>query len=137
MAPSAKEFFEEARAVYAGVVSELRLTGPVEANRYIPASTYTGDGVEYSVKFDDRAGTLRCWVTIRAKSAELTAEVEVIAAAAGVVERPGGISHSARNLKQMRKSLIAQAECVALVHPFLSAGAGAAEELMRQAGAGE
>ncbi|MER5449908.1 hypothetical protein ABT065_30445 [Streptomyces sp. NPDC002764] len=50
----------------------------------------------------------------------LTVDIEPLAITAGVVEKRGGISYSARNLKQMRKSLLGQAGYVRRVHPLLT-----------------
>jgi hypothetical protein len=63
-------------------------------------------------------------------------DIEPLAIVTGVVEKCGGISYSARNLKQLRKSLLGQADYVQRVHPFLNDTA-TAEDLMRQAGARE
>ncbi|MDT0485313.1 hypothetical protein [Streptomyces doebereineriae] len=64
----------------------------------------------------------------------LNVDIETLAIAAGVVDKRGGISYSARNLNQLRKSLQGQANYLQLVHPYYT-DATTAESLMRQAGA--
>jgi hypothetical protein len=135
MIPATKVFFEEVRAAYAVTSSYLELSGPAEAEHVIPVSTYKGDGVEYQIGLDPREGTVECSVSIAAESVTLTASIEDLALATGAVELRGRISYSARNLKQLRKSLSGQAEYVRLVHSLLSGSA--AEDMMRQAGARE
>jgi hypothetical protein len=61
--------------------------------------------------------------------------LEDVALAAGVVGLRGRVSYSARNLKQLRKSLLGQAEYVRLVHPILADSP--TEALMRRTGARE
>ncbi|MFF5372821.1 hypothetical protein [Streptomyces sp. NPDC013187] len=135
MIPAAKVFFEEVRAAYAVTANSLGLSGPAEDERVIPVSTYKGGGVDYQIGLDPREGTVECSVSIAKESVTLTASIEDLALATGAVELRGRISYSARNLKQLRKSLLGQAEYVRLVHPILSDSA--AEDLMRQAGARE
>jgi hypothetical protein len=135
MIPAAEVFFEEVRAAYAVTKSSLGLSGPAEDEHVIPVSIYKGGGVEYQIGLDPREGTVECNVSIAAESVTLTASIEDLALAAGAVELRGRLSYSARNLKQLRKSLSGQADYVRLVHPFLSGSA--AEDLMRQAGARE
>ena len=135
MVPSAKVFFEEVRAAYAEAAGALGLTGPTETEHVMPVSTYTDGGVEYQIRLDFREGAVECSAGIETESVTFTAGIEDLALAAGVVELRGRVSYSARNLKQLRKSLLGQAEYVRLVHPFL-ADSGA-EGLMRQAGARE
>jgi hypothetical protein len=65
----------------------------------------------------------------------LTVDIESLAIAAGIVDKRGGISYSARNLKQLRKSLLGQAGYVRRVHPLLTDEE--TEDLMRRAGARE
>ncbi|MFC4033344.1 hypothetical protein ACFO3J_17875 [Streptomyces polygonati] len=65
----------------------------------------------------------------------LRCDVEILALAAGVVERRGGISYSAASLRALRRSLEGQADYVRRVHPTLVDGKG--PEMMRKAGARE
>jgi hypothetical protein len=136
MIPSTKVFFEEVRAAYAGAAASLGLTGPAETEHVLPVSTYTGGGVNYEISLDLREGTVECRANIEKESATLTADIEDIALAAGIVERRGNISYSARNLKQFSKSLQGQVGCVQRAHPLL-ADADVAEDLMRRAHARE
>jgi hypothetical protein len=135
MVPSVKVFFEEVRAAYAETASSLGLAGPTETEHVLPVSTYQGGGVEYQVGLDFREGSVECRASTETESVAFTAGIEDLALASGVVELRGRVSYSARNLKQLRKSLLGQAEYVRLVHPFLADSA--AEDLMRQAGARE
>lgn len=136
MVPSAKSFFEEVRAVYAGTAAALELSGPVETTLVLPVSTYKGGAVEYRVSLNFREGAVSCRVKTKTDSVTLTVDIEPLAIAAGVVEKRGGISYSAQNLKQMRKSLLGQAGYVQRVHPLLT-DAATTEDLMRRAGARE
>ncbi|MGW8685413.1 hypothetical protein ACWGNN_31105 [Streptomyces sp. NPDC055817] len=120
---------------YAETVASLQLAGPVESDVVGPKSVYEGGQVKYSVFFDKSDGMMDCGVVFDAGSTELSADLEKVAVASGAVERSGGLSDSARSLKQMKMSLAGQAEYIRLVHPFL-AGDGAAE-IMRAAGARE
>ncbi|WP_146608167.1 hypothetical protein [Streptomyces sp. NTH33] len=133
MVPSAKVFFEEVRAAYAEAASSLGLTGPAEAEQVMPVSAYRCGGVEYQIGLGFRDGVVECSASTETESVAFTASIEDLALAAGVVDLRGRVSYSARNLKQLRKSLLGQAEYVRLVHPFLAGPA--AEGLMRQAGA--
>lgn len=136
MVPSVKVFFEEVRAAYSETASSLGLAGPTETEHILPVSTYIGSGVKYEIALDFREGTVECGACIETESAMLTADIKDLALAAGVVELLGRISYSARDLKQLRKSLQGQAEYVQRVHPLLS-GADVAEGLMRRADARE
>ncbi|MFJ9633937.1 hypothetical protein ACIRU8_40200 [Streptomyces sp. NPDC101175] len=136
MVPSAKSFFEEVRAVYAETAAALELSGPIESTHVLPVSTYESGGVEYEIALDFRDGSVECGVLFRTDSVTLTVDIEPLAIAAGVVEKRDGISYSARNLKQLRKSLLGQAGYVQRVHPLLT-DAATIEDLMRRAGAHE
>ncbi|GAA1334076.1 hypothetical protein GCM10009647_075510 [Streptomyces sanglieri] len=100
MVPSRKVLFEEVRAIYAGAAGSLRLTGPAETEHVLPVSTYTGSGVKYEISLDFREGAVECRANVEKESVTLAAGIEDIALAAGIVERRGNVSHSARNLKQ-------------------------------------
>ncbi|MET7498335.1 hypothetical protein [Streptomyces sp900116325] len=136
MVPSTKVFFKEVRAAYAGAAGSLGLTGPAETEHVLPVSTYTGGGVNYEISLDFRGGIVECRASIDRESVTLIADVEDIALAAGIVERRGNISYSARNLKQFSKSLQGQVDCVQRVHHLL-ADSDVAEDLMRRAHARE
>ncbi|WP_328778439.1 hypothetical protein OIE52_47105 [Streptomyces canus] len=133
---SAKDFFAEVRTACAPTAATLGLTGPEETERVMPRATYKGAYVEYRIRLDDSDATVECSAKIETDTVRLTAGIEALAIAAGVVEKRGGISYSARNLKQLRKSLQGQADYLQRVHPFF-ADATTAESLMRQAGARE
>ncbi|MEU0412950.1 hypothetical protein ABZ307_34730 [Streptomyces griseorubiginosus] len=135
MVPSARSFFEEVRATYADAATVLGLSGPTETELILPVSAYRGGAVVYEVSLDIKEG-VECSVSLDAESVTLTVDVELLAIAAGVVERRGGISTSARNLRQLRKSLQGQADYLQRVHLFLT-DAATAEDLMRRAGARE
>jgi hypothetical protein len=130
MVPSAKSFFEEVRTVYAETAVDLGLSGPVETTFVLPVSTYKGGGVEYEVALDFREGGVNCSVSFEVDSVTtLTMDIEPLAIAAGVVDKRGGISYSARKLKQLRKSLLGQTGYVQRVHPLLT-DAATTEDLM-------
>jgi hypothetical protein len=136
MVPSAKTFFTEVQAVYDPIATTLGLTGPEESERVLPTSHYTGPVVEYWSSLNYSEGTVRCSVELHADTYFLTVDIEPLAITTGIVEKRGGISFSAQNQKQLRKSLQGQADYVQRVHPFLT-DTDTAEELMRQAGARE
>ncbi|MDV9176639.1 hypothetical protein R6V09_41750 [Streptomyces sp. W16] len=137
MVPSTKSFFEEVRAAYAETAAALGLSGPVETTLVLPVSAYKGGGLEYEVALNFREGGVGCGVSFDVDPViTLTVDIEPLAIAAGVVEKRGGISYSARNLKQLRKSLVGQAGYVQRVHPLLT-DAATTEDLMRRAGARE
>ncbi|MEU6371830.1 hypothetical protein [Streptomyces sp. NPDC046909] len=129
-------FFDEVATAFADVADDLKLTGPQERNLVVPASIYRGAGVEYRIWLDNQEGTVGCDAKIHLEAVNLTADIEPLAIAAGVVEKRGGISYSARNLNQLRKSLHGQADYVRRVHPFL-ADPATAENVMRNADARE
>ncbi|MER8029579.1 hypothetical protein ABTZ78_11510 [Streptomyces bauhiniae] len=135
MVPSTQIFFDEVRAACQETMLSLGLTGPAEIDRVMPVSTYQGGGVEYQFGLDFREGAVECHVGTETESATFTAGIEDVALAARVVELRGRMSYSARNLKQLRKSLLGQAEYVRLVHPVLADSP--TEDLMRRAGARE
>lgn len=134
MIPTAKAFFEEVRTSCAAMAASLGLTGPEEEDVVMPSSRYKGTVVEYWISLDYAEGTVGCRAVIDAEAYLLTVDLEPLAITAGVVEKRGGISFSARNLKQLGKSLLGHADYIQRVHPFLSEPAGA-EDLMRHAGA--
>ncbi|MFJ9896045.1 hypothetical protein ACIQPR_22275 [Streptomyces sp. NPDC091280] len=136
MVPSAKVFFTEVRTVYTPVAAALGLTGPEESDLVAPSTYYAGPVVGYRITFGYREGTISGSVELHRDAYCLTVDVEQLAMAIGVVEKRGGISFSAKNQKQLRKSLQGHADYAQLVHPFL-ADLDAAEKLMRQAGARE
>ncbi|MFD6425912.1 hypothetical protein [Streptomyces sp. NPDC060198] len=135
MVPSAQVFFVEVRASFEATARTLGLTGPQETEHVLPVSTYTGGGVTYGVSIDFREGAVQCRAEIEGESVIFTAGIEEVSLAAGMTERRG-ISCSARNLKQLRKSLQGQIDCVRRIHPLLSDG-DAAVGLMRRAHARE
>jgi hypothetical protein len=137
MVPTARAFFDQVHAAFVEVADRLGLTGPSESEFVLPTADYTGGGVEYSVFLELREGSVNTRVCIESESAAFTVDIEPLAVAAGIAEGRGGISFSARNLKQMKKSLAGQLRCVELVHPALSDDPVAAVELMRGAGARE
>ncbi|MFE4663780.1 hypothetical protein ACFRI7_02995 [Streptomyces sp. NPDC056716] len=134
---ASKSFFDEVRTAFAATAAELELTGPEESNQIMPHSIYRGSGVEYRVGLDfESGGYVEITAKIEMDSVRLRAEVEPLAIAAGIVEKRGGVSSSARNQKQMRKSLVGQVDYLRRVHPFL-ADPATAEDVMRRAGARE
>ncbi|MBO4254226.1 hypothetical protein [Streptomyces griseorubiginosus] len=137
MTQSATSFFEEVRVVYAETAAAAGLTGPTETERILPVSRYKGGGVEYAVSLDVREGAVECDVSFTTDALSFTVDIEPLAIAAGIVDKRGGISYSARNLKQLHKSLLDQAYYVRRVHPLLTADAATTEDLMRRARARE
>lgn len=135
MVPSERIFFEEVRSAFAETASALGLSGPSETYLVMPVAAYRSGEVEYRMLLDRRDGTVECSVKTETDSVMFTVGIEALALATQVVDRRGRLSYSARNLKQMKKSLLGQAEYVRLVHPFFADAAP--EELMRQAGARE
>ncbi|MFI7411283.1 hypothetical protein ACIBU0_21720 [Streptomyces sp. NPDC049627] len=135
--PAAKVFFEEVRAAFDSVAARLGLEGPVETERVLPVATYTRGVLEYETYLDQREASLEIHVGVRTKPTLFTAGVEPLAIAAGIVERRGGVSFSAHNLKQMKKSLAGQLRYVELLHPLLAGDTDSAVELMRKADARE
>ncbi|MEU6371827.1 hypothetical protein [Streptomyces sp. NPDC046909] len=133
MAPSAKVFFGEVRLAYSGVSARLGFVGPEENLDVVPAATYRGDGLVYEVCLDWRAGDVDTWVDFRSDAYLFHVGLEALALSLEIVEKRGGISYSARNLKQMKNSLEGQAAYVDLVHPIIAAGE--VERLMVEAGA--
>ncbi|MFF7134919.1 MULTISPECIES: hypothetical protein [unclassified Streptomyces] len=76
-------------------------------------------------------------VGLRTESILLSVDIEELAIAAGIVEKRGTVSFSARNLKQMKKSLVGQRAFVEPVHALLSGDPESAVRLMRAADARE
>lgn len=137
--PAAKVFFAEVRALFAEVAEKWQLEGPSERESRLPCVTsgYTGSGVTYECYFEWFEVHTKITVSLATGSGSLKVDVEPLAVAAGVVEKRGGVSYSARNVKQMKKSLAGQLAYVELVHPLLSQDPESAVELMRKAGARE
>jgi hypothetical protein len=136
MARRKVSFYGEVRAAFADTAEELKLTGPEERELVLPTAAYKGPGVAYRFRLDGQEGTVDCIVEVPAGAVDLVADIEPLAIAAGVVEKRGGISYSARNQSQLQKSLQGQVDYVRRVHPFL-ADPARAESLMRQADARE
>lgn len=134
MAVSARVFFDEVQTVYAPLAEALGLAGPEASEEVMPNSRYTGPAVRYRIALDYSEGRVGCSVALETDTFILTVDVEPLALTAGVVEKRGGISYSAHNLKQLRKSLQGQADYVHRVNPLII-DADAAQQLMRQAGA--
>lgn len=101
----------------------------------MPVAAYKGDGVSYRVRLDDTEGSVECGVMVETDTGMLTTDIETLALAVRAVDRRGAVSYSARNVEQLRKSLLGQAEYVRLVHPFLTGGDP--EGVLRRAGARE
>ncbi|WP_217240227.1 hypothetical protein [Streptomyces sp. AC555_RSS877] len=118
------------------MAAALGLTGPEETELVMPRVTYKSAVVEYRIRLDNSEASVEYSAKIDTGTVRLTADIEPLAIAAGVVEKRGGISYSARSLKQLRKSLQGQADYLQRVHPFF-ADAATAESLMRRAGARE
>ncbi|KUO22051.1 hypothetical protein AQJ91_05535 [Streptomyces dysideae] len=121
------------RAAYAETAARLDLIGPEEGRDVIPVSSYKVSELAYEVQLDVREGTVDTDVKVETDAIYLTMDIEALALALNVVEKRGGFSHSARNLKQLKKSLTGQVGYVELLHPMLSGGE--AEKVMVQAGA--
>ncbi|MFK0288800.1 hypothetical protein ACIQVL_51280 [Streptomyces sp. NPDC090499] len=134
--PSAKVFFNEVRAVYASTADALDLTGPEETEQIMPRASYKAAFIEYWISLDYAEGTVGCRVKTETDTIMLTVDIEPLAVSTGVAEKCGAISYSARNQKQLRKSLQGHAEYVQRVHQLLIDSA-TAESVMRQAGARE
>ncbi|WP_329127178.1 hypothetical protein [Streptomyces sp. NBC_01465] len=135
MVPSKAVFFREVQEAFADVVSELALNGPVESELVIPVSKYAEGSVIYEISLDAREGSVNTSVELVVGDASLICDVEDVAIAVGTLESRGKISFSARNLKQLKKSLIDQVGCVPAVHSFMMTPEG--ENIMRAAGARE
>ncbi|MBT2675203.1 hypothetical protein J7E95_31250 [Streptomyces sp. ISL-14] len=133
MVPSVKVFFEEVRGAYEETAARLGLVGPEERKDVIPVSSYKLGELAYEVQLDPREGSVSTQVKVETDAIFLTMDIEELALALNVVERRGGFSRSARNLKQLKKSLMGQVAYVELLHPLLSGGE--AERVMLQAGA--
>lgn len=72
MVPSAKVFFEEVQVVYAQTATVLGLSGPVATEKVIPAATYSGGGIAYTVFLDiTEGGTVGCSVETETDAAML------------------------------------------------------------------
>ncbi|WP_405737572.1 hypothetical protein OG885_30910 [Streptomyces sp. NBC_00028] len=136
MARQRFSLFDEVQMACADMADDLKLTGPAEDYVVAPTFTYRGVGVEYQFLVDGREGTVGCTVEVPTETANLTVGLEALAIAAGVVEKRGGISYSARNQNQFRKSLQGQVDYIRRVHPFLT-DPTTAEPLMRRADARE
>ncbi|MDN3029410.1 hypothetical protein [Streptomyces sp. S.PB5] len=136
MVPTAKVFFEEVRTACAPAVAGLGLTGPDESDEIMPCSDYKGAVVEYRLRLNESEGTVGCSAMTETDTIMLTLDIEPLAMAVGVVEKRGGVSYSARNLRQLRKSLQGLVDYVQRVHPFFT-DAATAQNVMRQAGARE
>lgn len=138
--PTAKVFFEEVRGAFAEVAEKLGLEGPTEVDRPyglpIAEATYTHGGLEYEAFLEQWEGYVTIKVQLKTDTHSLSADIEPLAIAAGIVEKRGGVSFSARGLKQMRKSLAGQLAYVELVHPLLTGDADSAAELLRKTSRG-
>ncbi|MBT2675648.1 hypothetical protein J7E95_33620 [Streptomyces sp. ISL-14] len=135
--PAAKVFFAEVRALCAEAAERWGLEGPGErrSDLLLATSRYSGGGLTYEFYFEWFEVHVKVSAVLETETGKMKADVEQLAIAAGVVEKGGGVSYSAQNQKQMKKSLEGQVRYVELLHPFLSGDREAAEELMRKAGA--
>lgn len=79
----------------------------------------------------------RGWAGLRTQDIWFTVDIEKLALAAGVVDKRGTVSYSARNPKQMKKSLVGQRAFVEPLHPLLRGDPEPAVRLMRRAEARE
>ncbi|MEU6381408.1 hypothetical protein [Streptomyces sp. NPDC046909] len=129
--PSGREFVEQVGEIYEEVAARIGLEGPSEAEGDVPTLIYSGQGVEYHTSYEDldSGKWVGCVVEVNTDDDRFTMPVDRLAAALGV----GGkrVSHRARSLKELRKTLRAQAAYVELAHPFLAGGD--AGEVMRSA----
>ena len=139
MVPGVEDFLTEVRAACADIADRLGLEGPGETESGPPlaVATYTGSGVTYDVVLGLWDGYVEIHACRETPSTLCKVSVEKLAVAAGAVDRPGGVSFSARSLRQMKKSLAGQLRYVELVHPLVTGDAEAAVELMRRADARE
>jgi hypothetical protein len=137
--PAAKVFFAEVRALFAEVAEKWGLEGPSERESplMLVTSSYNGGGVTYEFYFEWFEVCVEIHVLLETETRRFKADIEPLAIAAGVVEKRGGVSFSARNQKRMKKSLTGQLAYVELVHPLLTRDPESAVELMRKAGARE
>lgn len=133
--PTDREFFDAVRVAFSDAVQELGLSGPEETKYVIPASAYTGDGLKYKVSLDGFEGNVFCEVEFKTPSVRYRVDLEKLALACSVMDRPGQIRHSARSLKNLKKALPSHAQYVTLVHPALLESD--IESSMRNAGARE
>lgn len=139
MVPGVKVFFAEVRDTCAEVAGRLDLEGPGEQESGLPlaVATYTGSDVRYEVVLGLWDGYVEIHACRETEATLCKVSIEKLALAAGAVDKPGGVSFSARSLRRMRKSLAGQLRYVELVHPLVSGDAQAAVELMRRADARE
>ncbi|MFF7756455.1 hypothetical protein [Streptomyces griseorubiginosus] len=133
-----KVFFADVREAYTELAERLGLEGPVETEQVLPVSTYTRGAVGYRIYLDmSEGGSLRTAAGLRTPDIWFTVGIEKLAIAAGVVDKRGTVSYSARNLKQMKKSLVGQRAFVEPLHPLLCDDPESAVRLLRRAGARE
>ncbi|MHC3468234.1 hypothetical protein ACYF6T_05940 [Streptomyces sp. 7R007] len=139
MMPGPEAFFGEVRVAFAETARRLGLEGPGagEADRHLAVATYAGAGVRYKAVLGLWQGDIEIHACRDTPSTECKVGVVGLALAAGVVGRRGGVSFSARSLRQLRKSLTGQVRYVELVHPLLAGDPETAVALMRAAGARE
>ncbi|MFI0976889.1 hypothetical protein ACH4SP_07660 [Streptomyces sp. NPDC021093] len=136
MVPSAESFCDEVRTTLGPLAREAGLEGPeVSSLEYLPTASYKQGAVRYDISLDPSEGQLVSTVTATLERSVLTAELEQVAIAAGITEARGRISFSARNLRQLRNSLLGHAQYISLLHPRLVGGGS--EEVMRRADASE
>lgn len=135
MTPKLIDFYREVEEAFAEVVADLGLKVLGSSGVVLPLCAFSGRGVRYEIGFDAREASVECRVKKLMEFSLLTASIEDIAITAGVVEGRGGLSYSARNVKQLRNSLTGQARYIRLVHPFLIQSE--AEDLLRRSGARE
>lgn len=135
--PAARVFFAEVRAAFAETAERLDLEGPVETDRVLPVAVHRRGAVEYRTYLDVGEGSVEIAVGLRTQDIWFTVCIEQLAIAAGIVDKRGTVSFSARNLKQLKKSLVGQRVFVEPLHPLLSGDLESAVRLMRAAGARE
>jgi hypothetical protein len=133
--PSPRVFFAEVREAFTELAERLGLEGLVERERVLSVSTYTRGAVEYEVYLEEREGSVDINADLRTESIRFTVGIEQLAIAAGIVDKRGTVSFSARNLKQLKKSLVGQRAFIEPIHPLLSGDLEPAVRLMRAAGA--
>ncbi|MFF7448614.1 MULTISPECIES: hypothetical protein [unclassified Streptomyces] len=137
MVVEAETFLDEVRSAFADVAARLGLDGPGEGDRdrHLAVATYTGSGVRYRVVLGLWDGDVETHVCRATGATECKVGIGKLALAAGLAE--GRVPFGARGLRQLRKSLAAQARYVELVHPLVSGAPEPAVALMRAAGARE
>ena len=113
----ARSFEAEVAKAFAFLVAEHGLSRPAGVGPALVC--YTGDGLDYRIRFDEPAAAVTTTVSADLGPIRLTADLPALVAGAALGP-PAMVPHGARTLAELRTTVARQAALVRRLQPYLT-----------------